>query len=255
MEMKLDNPFQRFGLAHLSPSTCNMFVKAPASFVLTKVFGHSGQVGAAAFRGTAVESGIAHGLLNDGTTQECIDVARREFAKLSAFSTDPKKESEAANIADMVKVGLEELRPYGRPSATQGAVRVEVEGLSVPIIGYYDFLWETHGILIDLKTSTRLTSKVEASHARQVSLYHHALKGSADDVRVCYVTPKKCATYRVDNIVDHFNALVRISLSMQTFLSKAQTKEELASMIVPDVDSFYYNDPIQRQRAFEIWGV
>ena len=26
-------------------------------------------------------------------------------------------------------------------------------------------------------------------------------------------------------------------------------------MVVPDVESFYYNDPIQRQRAFEIWGV
>jgi hypothetical protein len=155
----------------------------------------------------------------------------------------------------MVKIGLSELRPYGKPSSTQGAVSVDIPGLAVPIIGFYDFFWENHGILIDLKTSSRLTSKVEASHARQVSLYHKFLDGKANDVRISYVTPKKCATYRVDNIADHFSALVRVSLAIQTFLSKAQTKEELSSMVVPDVESFYYNDPLQRQRAFEIWGV
>lgn len=249
----MDNPFQRFGIAHLSPSTCNAFVKAPASFVMTKIYGFYGATGASAFRGTAVEAGIAHGLVNGGTAADCVDLARKEFARLSAFSTDPKKEAEAENIADMVKIGLSELLPYGRPTSTQGSVRVDVEGLAVPIIGYYDFMWADHGIIIDLKTSARLTSKVEASHARQVSLYAHAMGTS--DARICYVTPKKSATYKVDNLPEHFSSLVRISIAMQTFLSKAQTKEELASMVVPDVDSFWYNDPLQRQRAFEIWGV
>lgn len=220
---------------------------------MTKVFGFSGQVGASAFRGTAVESGISHGIIDGAPLKECVDLARGEFARLSAFSTDPKKEAEAANVADMVKIGLEALLPYGRPTSSQGFVRAEVEGLAVPIIGYYDYMWADHGIIIDLKTSSRLTSKVESSHARQVSLYSHATK--ADDARICYVTPKKSAIYKVDNLAEHFKSLVRISLAMQVFLSKAQTKEELASMIVPDIDSFYYNDPLQRQRAFEIWGV
>jgi hypothetical protein len=178
---------------------------------------------------------------------------RKEFARLSAFSTDPKKEVEQNYVADMVKIGLAELRPYGRPTSTQGSVRVDVEGLAVPIIGYYDLMWQDHGIIIDLKTSARLTSKVEAAHARQVSLYSKAM--GTDDARICYVTPKKSAVYKVDNLDGHFSSLVRISLAMQSFLSKAETKEELASMVVPDIDSFWYNDPLQRQRAFEIWGV
>lgn len=253
MENILDNPFQRFGIAHLSPSTANLFAKAPASFVMTKIFGFRGQVGAAAFRGTAVESGIAHGLVNGAETSECVDLARKEFARLSAFSTDPKKEAEQGYISDMVKIGLGELRPYGRPTSTQGAVRVDVDGLSVPIIGYYDFMWADHGIIVDLKTSSRLTSKVESAHARQVSLYSRAM--NTKDARICYVTPKKSAVYTVENLDGHFSSLVQISLAMQSFLSKAQTKEEVASMIVPDIDSFYYNDPLQRQRAFEIWGI
>jgi hypothetical protein len=69
------------------------------------------------------------------------------------------------------------------------------------------------------------------------------------------LTPKKSAVYTVENLDGHFSSLVQISLAMQSFLSKAQTKEEVASMIVPDIDSFYYNDPLQRQRAFEIWGI
>lgn len=253
MENVLDNPFQRFGISHLSPSTANLFAKAPASFVLTKIFGFRGQVGATAFRGTAVESGVAHGLMTGASVPECIDVARKEFARLSAFSTDPKKEIEQDNIPDMVKIGLDELRPYGKPTSAQGAVRVQVDGLSVPIIGYYDFMWADHGIIVDLKTSSRLSSKVEAAHARQVSLYSHAMKN--DDARICYVTPKKSAVYKVENLESHFGALVKISMAMQSFLSKAQTKEEVASMIAPDIDSFYYNDPLQRQRAFEIWGI
>jgi hypothetical protein len=30
---------------------------------------------------------------------------------------------------------------------------------------------------------------------------------------------------------------------------------ELASLVVPDVDSFYFNDPITRQAAFDVWGI
>jgi len=29
----------------------------------------------------------------------------------------------------------------------------------------------------------------------------------------------------------------------------------LASLVVPDVDTFYFSDPITRQMAFEIWGL
>jgi hypothetical protein len=32
-------------------------------------------------------------------------------------------------------MGLAELRPYGRPSATQGKIEWQVEGLQVPLIG------------------------------------------------------------------------------------------------------------------------
>ena len=58
------NPFEVYDIRHLSPSSCNTFIASPAMFVLQKCLKRSTSVGPAAHRGTSVESGIAHGLVN-----------------------------------------------------------------------------------------------------------------------------------------------------------------------------------------------
>lgn len=249
------NPFERFGIEHLSPSSCNTFTSAPAAFVLQKVLKKTSAVGPAAHRGTAVESGIAHGLLDPSASLEsCVTVAREEFNKLSALSQDPRVGKERDAIPEMVKVGLQELRTYGVPSSTQGHVSHEVEGLSVPIIGFYDFEFAHKGVLIDLKTTHSLPSQISMPHARQVSLYK-ACRGDNLSARITYTTSKKVATYELENHRDHLRALERVALTIQRFLSISQDPLELASLVVPDVDSFYFKDPITRQQVFEIWGV
>ena len=70
-----------------------------------------------------------------------------------------------------------------------------------------------------------------------------------------YVTPKKSATYVVDQVDDHLLAIKRIGMTIQRFLSLSTDPEELASYVVPDTSSFYFNDDEARQAAFEIWGV
>lgn len=249
-----NDPFAAYGMTHLSPSTCNLFIGSPAAFVISKCLKKGGGVGAAAHRGTAVESGVVHGLLTGATDEECIKVATDEFWKLTVFSSDPALDKEACAVPEMVKIGLKELRGYGTPTSTQGKIEYRFDSLAVPFIGYYDVEWSNHNILVDLKTTHALPSKVSTNHARQVSLYVAAL-GDALDPRVTYVTPKKSATYRVENVSEHVKALERIGIAIQRFLSISEDPLELAKYVMPDVESFYFKDPFVRQTVFEIWGV
>jgi hypothetical protein len=251
----MTNPFEAHGITHLSPSTCNTFTASPAAFVLQKCLKKTNLVGPAAHRGTAVEDGVAHGLLNPGATlAECTKVALDKFNTLCAFLSGDKVEKERNGLAGMVEMGLAELKPYGVPSSTQGAISHSFEGLAVPMIGYYDFEWEQHGRLTDLKTSHALTSKIKQNHARQVALYR-AARGDNLEAMVTYITSKKRATYALENAREHVAALGKIGLTIQKFLSLSEDPMELASLVVPDVESFYFDDPMTRQTVFEIWGI
>lgn len=248
------SPFAKYGIEHLSPSACNLFIGSPALFVLQKCMKKNQPVGAAAHRGTAVEKGIALGLEEDADTASCIKVAVDEFNRLTSFIGDQRKEKESAAIADFVTTGLKELRPYGKPTSSQGKIHYPVEGLAVPLIGYYDFEWADKGILVDLKTTHALPSKISTHHARQVALYI-AARGDNLEARISYVTPKKSASYILENGRDHVNALVKISLTIQRFLSLSDDANELAALVAPDVDSFYFSDPLARKAVFDVWGL
>jgi hypothetical protein len=168
----VNNPFEHYGIEHLSPSTISTFTAAPAMFVLEKLLKRRQPVGCAAHRGTAVEAGIAHGLMNPtASIEDCVAEALRVFDKASAFSADPRKDKERGGLAGMVEQGLKELLPYGVPSSLQGKVSLAVDDLAVPIIGFYDFEFAESGILIDLKTTHALPSEIKRNHAKQVSLY------------------------------------------------------------------------------------
>lgn len=260
-----NNPFSAYGIAHLSPSTCNLFIGSQAAFVLDKCLKRKGQVGAAAHRGTSVEKGVVYGLETGVSDEECIRVANDEFWRLTALSSDPAREKEAAAVPEMVKIGLKELRGYGKPTSTQGKIEYHFDSIAVPFIGFYDVEWSNHNILVDLKTTHALPSKISTNHARQVALYAAALagprsgadasSGNAIDPRVTYITPKKSATYRVENVSEHVASLERIGLAIQRFLSISTDPAELAKHVMPDVESFYFKDPMVRQAVFEIWGV
>jgi len=250
----MKNPFEVYGIQHLSPSSCNLFTNSIAMFVLEKCMKKRSQVGAAAYRSTAVEAGVVEGLLNGTSDEECAALAKAEFEKLTALSGDSRREKEAGAIGDMVKMGLAELRPYGKPTSTQGKIEYHVEGLMVPMIGFYDLEWANHGILTDLKTTHALPSKISTSHARQVALYC-AARGNNLDARLTYVTSKKSATYHLENVDQHVQALGRIALTIQRFLSLSDDANELAKLVIPEVDSFYFADPMARKAAFDVWGL
>lgn len=236
-----------------SPSSLNLFCADQGLFVLERVLGHKQPVGAAAHRGSAVEAGVTLGLIEGAETKDCVELAHKTYSGLTALSGDPRREDQRKLLAGMVTNALEELRPYGKPSSTQGLVEWRPEGLQYPIIGYYDFFWIEHGILVDLKTTEKLHSKIQVPHARQVALYSGAISDNLD-ARLTYVTPKKCATYQLENAREHRNALHQIALKCEAFLALSDDPDFFTRITAPNFESFYWANPSARQAGFEVWG-
>jgi ABC-type molybdate transport system substrate-binding protein len=107
-----------------------------------------------------------------------------------------------------------------------------------------------HNITVDLKTTEKLPSAVKVPHARQVALY---VTTNNADARASYVTPKKRATYRIDNIDEHRQALHQIALRCEKFLALSDDPAFFTKITAPDFESFYWGGPA-RQIAFETWG-
>jgi PD-(D/E)XK nuclease superfamily len=236
-----------------SPSSLNLFAASPAMFVLERVLGIKQPVGAPAHRGTAVEEGVTAGLLDlKASIPSCINMAHTKYDTITALSSDPRKEKYRDTIPGMVKTALEELRKYGKPSETQGFVTWHPEDLRLPIVGYFDYEWEDHGIIGDLKTTERMPSQIKTGHARQVALY----SGSDNvDARLIYVTPKRMEIYGLENIKQHREALFTIAATVENFLALSDDPDFLKRLVVPDLDSFYWANPPARQLAYEIWRV
>lgn len=236
-----------------SPSACNLFAASPAMFVLERIVGTRQPVGSPAHRGTAVEDGVTAGLQDlSAKVEHCIDIALRKYDTITALSGDRRREEYRETIPDMVTRALTELRPYGVPSKCQGFVEWKPVGLKFPIVGYFDYHWADHNITIDLKTTEKLPSSIKVTHARQVALY---VTSNNADARISYVTPKKNATYRVDNIDAHRAALYQIALRVEAFLALSDDPEFFKTITAPDLESFYWGSPAARQFSFEMWGI
>lgn len=235
-----------------SPSSLNLFASCLSMFVMEKIIGRRQPVGLAAHRGTAVEEGVSAGLMDlESALTDCVEKALTKFRELAALSTDPRRDKVEGTIANMVERALTELRPYGKPSSTQGFIEWQPDGLKFPIVGYYDFAWEEHGIIVDLKTTEKLPSEVKTAHARQVALY----TGGNLEGRLAYITPAKSAVYRLDNVAEHRAALHRMALACERFLALSEDPQFFVGITAPDLESFYFATPQARHAAFEVWGV
>lgn len=240
---------------HHSPSSLQLFAASPAMFVASYCLGIKQPMGAPAHRGTAVEAGVAAGLFElDRPVDDCVSIATHRYDGLTAFSTDPRRDAYRSDIPAMVASALEELRPYGVPTHQQTKVTWHPTGLEAPIVGFADFGWEDKGLIVDLKTTEKLPSQIKISHARQVSLY---ARGGSSNVegRLSYITPKKRATYRLENIREHCNALHRLAMTCERFLALSDDPKDLIAMTAPDVEHFYWSAPQARQLAYDVWGV
>ncbi len=225
------NSFERFNISHLSPSSLNLWRSAPGIFALRYIAGMKDGGNAAMWRGNAVETGLA-ALLRGETPFEALDAAHMNFDLNAMGVIDEANEPERALIGPM----LAQCAKWEAPSdlnATQLKIEYWLGSTPIPVIGYIDLCFD--GIDVDLKTTKALPSAPRFDHIRQVSLYRAARAKSGG---LLYITAKKHAYYEVtDEMMDE--ALMEMeasALSLQNFLAKCETKEEVLRSLPVDWD-------------------
>ncbi len=256
------NVFSQHKIEHLSASSLNLYAAEPALWIMERLLGYKHPSSATMARGKAVEAGIHMGLLQPYLSPEaCIGHAEREFDREMTLNHDGKREDERKNIGGYIKQGLQELRQYGEPSGYQEKISVVLEGISVPVIGYIDWRFDQHGIVVDLKTSERLPSCISESHGRQGAIYAKAHGNYG--MRFAYVKPsagkkdgRGCAVYEMsgDDIQRHLKALTQIATRLGRFLSLSSDPQELAALVVPNYESFYWNNGSARSNGLKVFG-
>lgn len=250
---------ERHGIDHLSASSLNTWISCPSLWVMERLIGKCGPMGCSAHRGTAVEDGVSFGLFNRGATDvECIEVAFAKYDRLTSRSADPKRDSERAGIPGMVRQALDELLPLGPPEPVtdthQHRIEIELDGVPVPLIGFLDFVFADAGLVVDLKTTFRVPSAMSASHRRQAAAYQHAASNA--EIRFVYCSDKKRQphTLMAGDYKAGLDELTHASRRLEKFLSLSTDPAELASIITPDYDAFYWSDPITRALGREVYG-
>lgn len=251
------NGFALHGLDHLSATSLNLWAAQPALWAVEKLLRRRAPVGCAAHRGTAVEHGVSLGLFEPARdVAECQAAALAEFDRLAALSADPNRPKEREAIPGLVETALAELRQYGPPTSPpeghrQHRVEVALPDVSVPVIGYQDFVWDAHGIVLDLKTQLRLASEITPAHARQGAVY---VAGANRQMRFCYATPKKVAVYALEDPRTPLLTLRQFALRLERFLRLSRDPQELVGLLCPDFESFWWSSPEARALGRDVYG-
>lgn len=256
------NGFARHGIDHLSASSLNLWVAEPAVWAMERLLGYRSPASALMVRGKAVEEGIHGGLVDPARSIEaCAATALAAFDREMALNPDDRRDSERDQIPGYVEHGLAELRQYGAPTSYQDRVEIHLEGVPVPVIGFIDWRFDQHGLILDLKTGERLPAAISLPHARQGAVYTRAHDNYA--MRFAYVKPtagkkdgRAVVVYELERAeVDRQLAALReIALRLERFLRISADAREICGLIVPDYERFHWSNPLTRARGADVFG-
>lgn len=237
----MSNPFERFNITHLSPSSLNLYAANPCLWVGRYLSKWADDMGPAGHRGSSVESGLDHWLYERNSARAAI-VAGNRFAELTGGQCDEEHEAERANLVPMLTQATLALKDYPPPVARQIKVEHWSNGIEVPIIGYCDYIFEDFGL--DLKTTKACPSSIKADHGRQVALYAEAKKRP---FKILYVTGKKFALYEMsaEEQAGHLRDLERQARAVRHLLSKSESPEDAARFFAPEFSDFRWSPKLE----------
>lgn len=234
--------FDRHGITHLSPSSLNLWINAPALWVAEKIFGRRGAQSAAMARGVAVEDAVVAVVAKGQTAEAAINAATRRFDG-RFFMADERTTKERDVIAPMVEQALKVVAPLGAPEfPEEGQNKVELicncGSFKIPFIGYLDLFYPQHGRVIDIKSTLRMPSRMTPGHQLQRAIYARAMGNSS--VEFLYVSPSKSALL-ADGDVASILARVKWQTSrLEAFLA-ALDRDQMRAIVPVGDSSFYWS--------------
>lgn len=243
--------FQRHNIDHLSASSINLWANAPDVWVMQYLHGKRTGMSAAPWRGICVEDAVVETLMG-GSEEEAIANALAKFDQRFPIG-DEKTTKERDMITPMVQLAVEELTEFGKPEFPENerqekiSITAKGDGWEIPVIGYLDLVFPQHGVVIDLKTTSRLPSSMSAEHVLQRAIYQKAKGNMA--VRFLYVTPKK-AVMLEDGDVNETLALAKAQINRLEAFLRAVDKDTARAIVPLNPNSFYWSGAEALRKEF-----
>lgn len=248
------DPFERHGIDHLSPSSLRLFKEAPAVWIGKYLLKAPDEVGPGAWRGQAVEAGVDRLLYGmDGAAAVAAMQDKWDAQAQGVVDPDVAKEQDA--LHDFLVQARIAFDGLSIPLQRQAKIELSLPGISVPLVGYSDWLWPENGT--DLKTTWRIPGTPDPSHVEQVACYsmYHGVPFS-----LTYVSPKRWTRYEILPSVasEAYDRVIEAAHAMRSMLAHVESAHDALSMFAPDYSSFYFRpamaEAVRAAKAVRVLG-
>jgi hypothetical protein len=236
------NGFEKHGIKHLSASSINLWTNAPDVWVAQYLFNKRSPLSAAAMRGICTEDAVVAVLTGDSEVAEAVKAAHDKFDK--TFMVGNEKTTKERNMIEpCMALAIDQLKEYGKPEFPEEgqqkiSITAKTDDYEIPVIGYLDFVYPEHGVIVDLKTTGRMPSTMSPEHQLQRAIYQKARGNQA--VKFLYVTPKKTSMLEDGDPTELLNYAKKQISRLEKFL-RAGTKNDIKEVIPVNPNSFYWN--------------
>lgn len=246
--IEFESGFQRHGLTHISPSSINLWIGSPAMWVNRYLFRRTTPPSPAMLRGIAVENGVTFAIKRGNCGDAIaggIELALEQFDEKVVIDDGERVYKERSAIPLMITNAVHALRPFGEPDFPSDMAqhkvsgRLEYDGGSVPVIGFLDYVFPKHGIVVDLKATLRLNSKMSADHVRQRAVYSKL--SPYEDVRFLYTTKGK-AVFMDDGEPDAVIEQMKWQVARLDRILRRFDRDEIRDLIPVNPDDYQWSD-------------
>jgi hypothetical protein len=260
--------FDNYGIDHTSASSINMWATAPCAWVAKYLHGRKFNFSHAARAGVLAEEAVTSVLALGLSAEDAIKKAQGEYAKATALGCSDADTKRGEAIKGMIEMALAELEQYGTPefnenpiTATEGKLNIgqrqkkvsincKGTGWELPVIGYLDYYYPKHGLIVDLKTTMRLPSEMSDEHLRQGAIYRQA-SGNMN-VKFLYVTGKGCKWHETPEPLPILHEIKAILNRQEAFL-RAGPLDFLTSIVPVNQSSWFWSDDSSLRK--ELYGI
>jgi hypothetical protein len=254
----MKDPFEHHGLKNLSASQINEYIASPAKWLLRVSGYRDNSGGPPMWRGRAVDQAISYGLENLSLSDEEIqDYAIKVYdddhanGLKTAIFDDAKVQKEKDALSGFISVAMPHYRSLGPPIESQSKIVLEIEDVPVPIVGYIDLLYE--GVVRDIKTVSRLPSRVPTYTCRQLAIYANATNSiPIVDYLHSTKTKQQLVVMPVPDHASHWKVVVKAAKNMTKLLSISSDIEEIAGLLMPDFDDWRWSTG-EKNAARRLW--
>lgn len=232
--------FARHGITHLSASSLNLWRNAPDVWVAKYLHGFKGTFGPAPVRGQCVEDLVAAVL--QGANYTAAHGAALDRFDSTFPKTDDATAKERAMISGMARQAIDALAEFGTPDFENGkqhkiSIRAKFDAWEIEVIGFLDFVFPDRGLVVDLKTTTRVPSTMSADHRLQRAIYAKAKGNMA--VKFLYASDKKTAMLEDGDVAETLGKAKHAIARLERFLAHHDAETALAC-VPHNPDSFYW---------------